>query len=58
MLVVPASSSLVALDVSAPGWGDKRGTLVEVRAQGVVVVTTFPQWWHLRMDIWRWWTSY
>ena len=25
MLVVPASSSVVALDVSAPGWEDKRG---------------------------------
>ena len=25
MLVVPASSSVVALDVSAPGWEDERG---------------------------------
>ena len=25
MLVVPASSSVAALDVSAPGWGDERG---------------------------------
>ena len=40
MLVVPASSSVVALDV----WvGGREGrTFVEVRARGVVVVATFP----------------
>ena len=27
MLVVPASSSVVSLDVSAPGWGDERGNV-------------------------------